>query len=381
MRDYSKAGPRFWTGTTGKRLRGLGRDAQVLGFYLFTCPNANMLGLYYLPLQTAAHETGIEIGRLREILSWFAEAPSKPLGSPSEGVYARYDEATETVFVTEMARHQIGERLIRKDNRHRAVLKELEQHRKCPFFNDFLARYRDDFNLQDVDPMKPLPRALQAPSKPEAGAGAESRAGTRTETGEGERGALTAVPRETSGNPQGAIAMGDNLTRSTEEIHGAMLEDWRRDVPTVNQAAMAQWIVHKEARGHQMGPRQRLIQARELASKGDSDAQAEIVEYCIGHPYYSLIPIEDVRARKNGRGRNAPPSSKTAEQREAEEMRKQMQRRAGTWTHGITMADFREPQAGETAEQYHKALDREFHERLNRKLQPQISAQRAGATK
>jgi hypothetical protein len=58
MRDYAIAHSRFWTGDTGKLLRRLGRDYQVVGFYLFTCHNANMIGLYYLPLPTLCHEVG-----------------------------------------------------------------------------------------------------------------------------------------------------------------------------------------------------------------------------------------------------------------------------------------------------------------------------------
>jgi len=178
VRDYSKVGPRFWTGETGKYLRRLGRDAQVIGFYLFTCPNSNMLGLYYLPLPTLSHETGIELETAQRVLAQLAEAPSKTLERPFEGVFARYDEHSETVFVTEMARHQIGSHLTRKDNRHKAVLKELEQFRKTPFFNDFLRRYRIDFELQDVHLAKDLPSPSGAPSKPGSGAGTETRAGT-----------------------------------------------------------------------------------------------------------------------------------------------------------------------------------------------------------
>ena len=53
MRDYAKVSPAFWTRGSGKRLRG-NIHAQLLGLYVVTCPNANMLGIYYLPEPTIA---------------------------------------------------------------------------------------------------------------------------------------------------------------------------------------------------------------------------------------------------------------------------------------------------------------------------------------
>jgi len=146
MRDYSKVSPRFWTGDTGRQIRKLGPECQVVAFYLFTCPSANMLGLYYLILPTLCHETGIPL-----------EGAFKALRSLRDIGFAYYDESTEHVYVPNMAREQIGERLKTKDNRHVAVLRELEQLRKTPFFNDFVNRYREAFELESVDLVKPLP--------------------------------------------------------------------------------------------------------------------------------------------------------------------------------------------------------------------------------
>ena len=98
MREYAKVAPQFWTGTTGKRLRGMGRDVQVVALYLVTCPSANMLGLYYLPLPTLCHEIGMK-----------PEGALKALRRVSEGGFATYDTASEHVWVKEMARFQIGE--------------------------------------------------------------------------------------------------------------------------------------------------------------------------------------------------------------------------------------------------------------------------------
>lgn len=166
MRDYSKVSPRYWTGDTGRQIRALGREAQVIAFYLFTCPHANMLGLYYLSLPTLCHETGIPL-----------EPPSEGVRSPFKGAretlrslenigFAHYDEKTEHVYIPNMAREQIGERIKEKDNRHVSVLKELESLRKTPFFNDFVLRYRDAYRLHDVPLNKPLGSPSEGTPKP-----------------------------------------------------------------------------------------------------------------------------------------------------------------------------------------------------------------------
>jgi hypothetical protein len=148
MRDFAKVAPSFWIGDTGRALRQLGAEAQVAALYLITAPGANMIGLYYLPLPTFCHETGLT-----------AEGASKALRSLSEGEFAHYDPPSETVWVPEMARYQLGDDLSPKDNRHKAVLRELEAHRKCRFYEDFRAKYKDRFNL-------PEPSPFEVPSKP-----------------------------------------------------------------------------------------------------------------------------------------------------------------------------------------------------------------------
>lgn len=154
MRDYSKVSPRFWTGDTGRQIRTLGPEAQVIAFYLFTCPSANMLGLYYLALPTLCHETGSSL-----------EGALKALRSLENIGFAYYDQESEHVYLPNMAREQIGESLKEKDNRAIAVRRELESLRKTPFFNDFVTRYRDAYHLQDIQLNKPLASPSEAPSK------------------------------------------------------------------------------------------------------------------------------------------------------------------------------------------------------------------------
>jgi len=127
-------------------------------------------------MPTICHETSTPL-----------EGASKALESLSEVGFAAYDYRFEHVFVREMAKWQIGETLTRKDNRHKAVIKELENYRKSPFFNHFLDRYTAPFNLQDVPrnegPLNPLGSPSKAPSKPEAGSGAGTEAGSGARAG------------------------------------------------------------------------------------------------------------------------------------------------------------------------------------------------------
>jgi hypothetical protein len=152
MRDYSKVSPLFWTGDTGRALRKSGRDAQVVALYLLTGPNANMIGLYELPLPLLAHHTGMTF-----------EGASKGLRRASEGGFCHYDEASETVWIPEMARFQIGETIAVKDNRHKAIVKEWLTYKKSPYFLAFHARYATCFDLPDASPFEGASKGLSKP--------------------------------------------------------------------------------------------------------------------------------------------------------------------------------------------------------------------------
>lgn len=104
--------------------------------------------------------------------------------------------------------------------------------------------------------------------------------------------------------PRGTVIdCGTNLTRTAAEIYGGMLDDWRRDVPECCPDAFSRWIAHRESRGKIMGSAQRLGQAKQLAGNGDFAAQAEVVDFCITQGWNSLVPITDVRARRDGMSR------------------------------------------------------------------------------
>ena len=153
MRKYGKVTPAFWTGETGRSLRG-DANAQRVALYLLTCPSANMIGLYYLPLPVLQHEIGLS-----------RQGALKALRRVSEVGFAEYDDVTEHVWVPEMACYQIGESLKADDNRRIAILKQLEEYSKCKYSNDFIDKYGGSYHLYSAANPKPLQSPFGDPSE------------------------------------------------------------------------------------------------------------------------------------------------------------------------------------------------------------------------
>jgi len=156
MRDYSKVGPKFWIGATGKRLRAAGMEAQIVAMYLMTSPHANMLGLYYCPITFIAHETGLPL-----------EGALKGLQRAIEAGFCEYDEASEVVWVIEMAAYQIGESLKPNDLRVKGVQNEYDSLPDNPYLTRFYEKYSAAFCMSKCrGKTKPLQSPFEAPSKP-----------------------------------------------------------------------------------------------------------------------------------------------------------------------------------------------------------------------
>lgn len=154
MRDYGKVSPQFWTGKTGKSLRGHA-EAQIVALYLMTSPHSTMIGVFHLPKLYLAHETGLGM-----------EAVEAGLARCIAAGFCAYDEDTETVFVVEMAAHQVGETLKPNDLRAKGLHRQYAAIAGTVLGDAFHARYGDAFDL----PSKPLASPLQAPSDEGKGA-------------------------------------------------------------------------------------------------------------------------------------------------------------------------------------------------------------------
>lgn len=143
MRD-SLISSRYWTRGSGKRLRG-NPMAQLVGLYLLSCESSNMIGLYYLPLPTLCHETGMTSQQARAALARCAE---KKL--------AFYDEEAELVWVPNAAELRIGTELGEKDNRKRWIEKELVALGNHRFVRQFMSKYGEAYGLTQTPSEPPL---------------------------------------------------------------------------------------------------------------------------------------------------------------------------------------------------------------------------------
>ncbi|WP_394780001.1 hypothetical protein [Undibacterium sp.] len=134
MRGYAKVYSRFWMSGTGRKLRQEGRLAQLVAVYLITGPQANMLGLYYLPKSLIAHEIGMD-----------AQETEEALQACERAGFSKYDDATETIWVFEMARFQIEEKLVATDKRSKGVQAEYDYQPDNPHLPAFFDKYAEAF--------------------------------------------------------------------------------------------------------------------------------------------------------------------------------------------------------------------------------------------
>jgi hypothetical protein len=153
MRDYAKISPQFWIGNTGREIKKLGLEAQLIALYLLTCPHSTMIGVYYLPITFIVHETGIPL-----------QGASKTLQSLCEVGFCTYDAEVEYVWVHEMAFYQVGGQLKPGDNRVKGINDDYQSLPELSFLVAFFNKYRALFYLENPrenrssseDPSKPL---------------------------------------------------------------------------------------------------------------------------------------------------------------------------------------------------------------------------------
>lgn len=159
MREYAKVAPQFWIGPTGKRIRQLGADAQVIALYLLTSPHANMIGLYHLPVPYISADTGIPI-----------DGASKALQRLTDAGFCGYDADAEVVWVYEMSRDQVGENLKANDKQCAGVANAYAHVPTNKFLASFYERYKTAYHLSEKrmgSPSEaPSPDPCDAPSQP-----------------------------------------------------------------------------------------------------------------------------------------------------------------------------------------------------------------------
>ncbi|SAK30913.1 hypothetical protein [Burkholderia multivorans] len=152
MRNFVMVSPNFWVGQTGRDLARAGNAAQLTALYLLSNPQANYTGLYRLPLIYIAND-----------LNMSQDAVRAALVAIEKTGFAKYDEASEYVWIVESARHQLGE-LKANDNKVKYVNKEFAAISKnCPFIQEYFDKYGASMHLK---PRKDMSQAAQKASEP-----------------------------------------------------------------------------------------------------------------------------------------------------------------------------------------------------------------------
>jgi hypothetical protein len=152
LRGYGAISPQFWTGKTGKQLRN-SKDARILATHLITGSNANMLGLYYLPIPLIIHETGLTAKEVSTAFKFLKE----------EG-FAYYHEETEFVYIPAMAPWQMGD-LKPNDNKVKGVNREYAALPDNPFLGEFFDRHHEGLYLENRREWKGSGRAPEGLGK------------------------------------------------------------------------------------------------------------------------------------------------------------------------------------------------------------------------
>lgn len=145
MRDYGIVSPRFWIGETGRKLRSM-PYAQRVAMYLLTAPASEMTGVYYCPVATILNDVGLPSESLARDHEGALKAVKEALKTLRSLNFCEFDFDSEYVFVKEMARWQIAEKLKPTDNRVKGIIKTVESMPE-PMRSRFIARYNDDFSL------------------------------------------------------------------------------------------------------------------------------------------------------------------------------------------------------------------------------------------
>ncbi len=137
MRNFTMISPSFWTGRTGRDLRSAGNKAQLVALYLLSCPHANYIGMYRLPVAYIASDLNMNASDVVQTLKCIEQTG-----------FARYDEATETAWIVEGARYQIGDDIKVADKRIKMIQREFESlPSDCAFLDAFFEKYAKSLKL------------------------------------------------------------------------------------------------------------------------------------------------------------------------------------------------------------------------------------------
>jgi len=141
---------RFWSGETGRELKLLGKDAQLLALFLVTNPMANPLGLYNFTIEHVVRYLPMTVDEARLAMDALIGVD-----------FVSYNDDTGMVFVHNMVSYQNGFNLKVTDTRLVSIhnkLRELPANE--PLVQKFKSMYSDYLHIpkdnQPVMKLKPL---------------------------------------------------------------------------------------------------------------------------------------------------------------------------------------------------------------------------------
>lgn len=134
-RDFAMIVPSFWTGESGKQLRG-NPWAQILALYVMSCDQSCMTGIFKIASSTICKETGIPSGEFDD-----AAAHLYNLG------ILEYDHESEIMWVQNLAKFQVGSCLQSGDTKRRSIVKKLRWAKNHYFTAMFFEKYGNVYGL------------------------------------------------------------------------------------------------------------------------------------------------------------------------------------------------------------------------------------------
>ncbi len=156
MSGYCSIFPTFWTQGSGKELRGK-KNGQLVALYLMSCPSRNMVGIFYQPLSTSCHESGLSKDDFLE-------------GVHDARDIVQYDEEKDLIWIPKAAHFQVGKTLSPGDKRKPMVIRLVSRFLPHRFALEFFRLYGQVYGLPDpsqvggqVDKM-PHRRGIEGPS-------------------------------------------------------------------------------------------------------------------------------------------------------------------------------------------------------------------------
>ncbi len=182
MREFNKISAKFWMAKFSRNLKQFGPEAMLLPIYLQTNHHTHSLGIFYLPIEYIAHDIGLEVNRVRDLLKYLVG-----LG------FCQYDFEEKYIWLKDYAIEQAGGALKGHDNRVKQMQKYYAELPALDFLDEFFQIHKDDFHLSSIPEKSHTNQGeeetdaeiltlLEAPLKPLRSTETETKTETKTET-------------------------------------------------------------------------------------------------------------------------------------------------------------------------------------------------------